>query len=206
MFRIKKDGMTLGMTEAPNYIRTSENGCFILCPEPDALGIAFAGQVYQLLGREAVDGTAGAVALEEVDAGTELGKAAEAGGIVFVALAESGGIDVVTAAEHTELFAPWAYPVAYTAGQLRQYGGTLWRCLQGHTSQADWTPPEASSLWACTHDPAEEWPPWSAPVGVHDAYSAGDKVSHQDRHWTSTQDGNVWEPGIYGWEEVIDND
>lgn len=203
MYKITKDGTSLGMTEAPNYIRQSEDGCFTLCPERQALGIAFAGGAYQLAGREPMEGTAGTVLLEETDAGAVLTRAEETSGLAFVVLAEGGYIDAATAGEHAALFAPWAYPVAYTAGQLRQYGGSLYRCLQDHTSQAAWTPPEAPSLWVCTHDPAEEWPAWSAPVGAHDAYSAGAKVSHQDRHWTSTQDGNVWEPGIYGWEEVI---
>lgn len=129
-------------------------------------------------------------------------RAEEAAGIAFVCMAEAGSIDAVTAGEHMDLFAAWAYPVSYTVGQLRQHNGTLYRCIQAHTSQADWTPPEATNLWVRTHDPAEEWPAWSAPAGAHDAYSAGDKVSHQDKHWISDQDGNVWEPGVYGWTEM----
>ena len=39
-------------------------------------------------------------------------------------------------------------------------------------------------------------------VGAHDAYDAGDKVAHNGKHWTSNLDGNVWEPGVYGWTEV----
>ena len=78
MYRITKteDGAVLGMTEAPNYIRKSENGCFILCPEPEASGIAFAGTPYHLLGREEMEG-AETVSLEEVDAGGELTAAQE---------------------------------------------------------------------------------------------------------------------------------
>ena len=53
-------------------------------------------------------------------------------------------------------------------------------------------------------DPAEEWPEWSQPVGAHDAYNAGDKVSHNGKHWTSAMDGNVWEPGTYGWDEITE--
>lgn len=65
------------------------------------------------------------VSLEETDAGTEITKATEAGGIVFVTLAEAGSIDPITAAEHADLFAEWAFPVAYTVGQIRRYQGTL---------------------------------------------------------------------------------
>lgn len=124
--------------------------------------------------------------------------------ITFVALAESGGLDEITASEHAELFAEWAYPVAYTVGQLRRYNGTLYKCVQAHTSQADWTPDTAASLWSVAADPAEEWPAWSQPVGAHDAYAKGDKVSHNGKHWTSSVDSNVWEPGVYGWTETTE--
>ena len=60
----------------------------------------------------------------------------------------------------------------------------------------------AASLWSITSDPAEEWPEWSQPLGAHDAYAAGAKVSHNGKHWTSDLDGNVWEPGVYGWTEA----
>lgn len=128
-------------------------------------------------------------------------EAANAASIVFVTLAEGGQIDDVTATEHVSQFSPWAYPVAYAVGNIRQYGGDLYRCVQAHTSQADWTPAAAVSLWAKIGDPTVEWPEWSQPVGAHDAYSAGDKVSHNGKHYVSTIDANVWEPGVYGWNE-----
>lgn len=201
MFRISKDGASLGMTEAPNYIKQTENGCYNLCPEPEASGIVFEGKVYHLLDRPTLEGV-DTVMLEETDAGTEIVKATEAGGIMFVTMTEAGQIDDTTAAEHADLFAPWAYPIAYKAGNIRRYGSKLYRCVKDHTSQEDWNPEAAASLWAVTADPAEEWPAWSQPVGAHDAYSAGAKVSHKDKHWTSTVDNNVWEPGVYGWTEA----
>ena len=121
--------------------------------------------------------------------------------IVFVILAESGAIDEVTATEHSEIFAPWEPDVDYKAGQLRTYGedGKLYKCIQAHKSQTDWTPDVAVSLWVVAGDPAEEWPEWSQPIGAQDAYMSGDKVSHRDQHWISSVDANVWEPGVYGW-------
>lgn len=95
-----------------------------------------------------------------------------------------------------------AYPVAYKKGNIRRYGSDLYRCNQDHTSQADWTPAAAASLWTKIGDPTEEWPEWSQPVGAHDAYDAGAKVSHNGKHWTSDVASNVWEPGVYGWTEV----
>lgn len=126
--------------------------------------------------------------------------------IAFVVMAESGNVDEVTASEHMDVFATWQPGVAYAVGSLRTYGQgdaiKLYKCVQAHTSQADWTPDVSASLWAVAGDPAEEWPAWSQPIGAHDAYATGDKVSHNGKHYISTTDGNVWEPGVYGWDEV----
>ena len=56
MFRIIKNGASIGLTENLNYIKQAENGCYVLCPEPDASGIVFGGTVYHLLGRTGLDG------------------------------------------------------------------------------------------------------------------------------------------------------
>jgi len=122
--------------------------------------------------------------------------------IAFVTLAESGQIDDVTAGEHAGQFEEWACFVSYTKGQVRRHGGRLYRCLQGHTSQADWAPGMAPSLWVSISDPADEWPPWSQPIGAHDAYMKSDKVSHTGKRWLSDLDCNIWEPGIFGWKEA----
>ena len=132
----------------------------------------------------------------------ELVSAQSAAAITFVTLCETGSIDAVTASEHTELFSPWAYPVDYKTGNIRAYGGKLYRCLQDHTSQETWTPDAAPSLWVGISDPAEKWPAWSQPVGSTDAYAKGAQVSHNGKHWTSDVDANVWEPGVYGWTEA----
>ena len=123
--------------------------------------------------------------------------------IAFVTLAEGGSIDEVTATEHTDLFTPWVCGVAYVVGALRQYNNELYRCVQAHTSQDDWTPDAAVSLWSKVGNPAEEYPAWSQPIGSHDAYAEGDKVSHNGKKWLCTCNANVWEPGAYGWDEVV---
>ena len=51
--------------------------------------------------------------------------------------------------------------------------------------------------------PSEEYPEWVQPTGAHDAYAQGAKVSHNGKKWTSDIAANVWEPGVYGWTEVI---
>lgn len=120
--------------------------------------------------------------------------------IAFVTMAEQGAIDEVTATEHVEVFSPWAEGTAYTAGNLRSYDGILYKCVQAHTSQPDWTPDRAVSLWAKAGDPAEEYPEWSQPVGAHDAYQSGDKVTYNGRHYVSSVDNNIWRPDVYGWQ------
>lgn len=128
-----------------------------------------------------------------------LNEVARATSIAFVTMAESGQIDDVTATENAGQFSPWAFPVKYVVGNIRRFGDELFRCNQDHTSQEDWMPAAAASLWSKIGDPGAEWPAWSQPIGAHDAYSAGDQVSHGGEHWTSDVDGNVWEPGVYGW-------
>ncbi len=100
----------------------------------------------------------------------------------------------------TVLFENWASGVAYAVGDRRQYDGLLYRCVQAHTSQDDWTPPAVPALWVRTS--TEEFPEWIQPQGAHDAYPLGAKVSHLEKHWISTIDANVYEPSVYGWDEV----
>lgn len=100
------------------------------------------------------------------------------------------------------LFDEWKAGVDYVTGDIRKRNGNLYRCLQDHTSQEDWTPEAAVSLWVQIADPAIEWPDWVQPTGAHDAYSKGAKVSHSGKHWTSDVDANTWEPGVYGWTEA----
>ena len=106
------------------------------------------------------------------------------------------------ALQAVELYPAWQTGTAYTVDERIRYNSTLYRCVQAHTSQADWTPDATPALWTAVS--LDEWPEWVQPTGAQDAYAKGDKVSHNDKHWISEVDGNVWEPGIYGnlWSEV----
>lgn len=129
-------------------------------------------------------------------------------GIAFVAMAESGTIDSVTAGEHPELFAEWAYPVDFKPGQMRRdpLDGCLYQVNdgKGHTSQEGWPPSLTPDLWHKASDPAEEWPEWSQPIGAHDTYDEGDKTTHNGKRWISDYNDNVWEPGVFGWTEYVE--
>ncbi len=103
---------------------------------------------------------------------------------------------------------PGIYPawsgngVKYAAGDRRTEGGVLYRCLQAHTSQPEWQPSLAPSLWTKVLIPTPgEIPDWEQPSSTN-PYSKGDKVKHNGKIWASDIDGNVWEPGVYGWTEV----
>ena len=103
------------------------------------------------------------------------------------------------------LFDNWSGDgVAYAVGDRVLYSETLYKCIQAHTSQPDWTPDVAVSLFVRCDDPGEEWPEWIQPTGAHDAYEIGYKVSHNGKHWINTIDNNTYEPGVYGWDEVTE--
>lgn len=112
------------------------------------------------------------------------------------------GIDDTEAIDHPEAFPLWKADEAYLKDDRVRYNDTLYKVLQPHTSQSDWTPDVAVSLFVRVDDPTIEFPEWIQPSGAHDAYSMGAKVSHNGLHWVSTVDNNVWEPGVYGWEEA----
>ena len=51
------------------------------------------------------------------------------------------------ALEVKSIYPKWESGAEYTARKKVLYKGKLYRCLQAHTSQADWTPDVAASLW-----------------------------------------------------------
>ena len=48
-------------------------------------------------------------------------------------------------------------------------------------------------------NPDGKWPDWSQPIGIHDAYPLDAQVTHVGGHWMSSEDNNIWEPGVHGW-------
>lgn len=97
-------------------------------------------------------------------------------------------------------FPKWEVDHIYFMDERIRYNDVLYKVLQQHKSQEDWTPDKAVSLYVKVS--IEEWPEWVQPQGAHDAYSKGDKVSHLDKHWVSTMDANVYEPSVAGWDEL----
>lgn len=110
-------------------------------------------------------------------------------------------VDDLTALTGKELYPVWAENISVSVNDRYQYNDKLYKCVQAHTTQADWTPDATPALWVEVS--LDEFPEWKQPAGAHDAYAKGDKVKHNGKKWESTADANVWEPGVYGWSEIV---
>ena len=116
--------------------------------------------------------------------------------------AVSATLSDTEALEAVSLFPAWVSGKSYATDDRVKYDGNLYKCLQAHTSQADWTPDAAPSLFAKVLIPDETIiPEWVQPDSTN-PYSKGDKVTHNGKTWVSDYDNNVWEPGVFGWTEV----
>lgn len=104
------------------------------------------------------------------------------------------------ALESKWMYAEWQSGTAYAVGDRVRHADRLYKCVQAHTSQDDWTPDLTPALWAEVS--IEEFPEWHQPTGAHDAYNTGDKVSYNGQHYICTVDGNIYAPDVYGWEIV----
>lgn len=114
----------------------------------------------------------------------------------------SASLSDADALSGVELFPAWAADTAYELGIRVRYADKLYKCVQAHTSQSNWTPPDTPALWTEVAKPGEI-PVWKQPTGAQDAYMKGDKVWYPEKNTTvyvSLVDNNVWEPGVYGWE------
>lgn len=92
--------------------------------------------------------------------------------------------------------------LSYYAGKRIRFNGTLYKVLSDHTSQPDWTPEAAPSLFAkvLVEDP-NAIVEWEQP-GSTNGYMTGNKVTHNGVIYESLVDNNVWEPGAVGTETL----
>lgn len=110
------------------------------------------------------------------------------------------------AMEVADLYPEWVAMKAYAVDEIVKYGVNadgetqLYKVIQAHTSQENWKPDVTASLYKAIGFTDDGVSIWTQPLGSHDAYAKGDVVSFEDQLWISTVDGNVWQPGVYGWE------
>ena len=225
MYRIVKDGAELALIEAPNYVRRAGNGCFVLCQEAEAAGIAYNGTVYHLLGREDLEG-AESVILEAADAGAEIqttresaAQNAKLSGQLSAAarLYVQAATDVPdeTALEMPDLFKTWEEALdagtTLTENSIINDGGNLYRVVApgGVLPQAH-QPPHGEGMLAVyrpidtTHAGTLEEPiPWvygmDCTSGLYYSYNAAVYLCKADMKPC------VWAPGTAGlwqWEAV----
>ncbi len=123
--------------------------------------------------------------------------------LMFVKAAQEQSLDETTISEYPDLFVVWDENWRGKAGDIVQDEGLLYRSIHDVTDAGqNRKPSETPSMWTRIGNPLEEFPEWVQPIGAHDAYSKGDKCSHGGKNWVSTTDANVWEPSVYGWDEV----
>lgn len=125
----------------------------------------------------------------------------------FQIMAQQMQLEDTVAMEIADLYPEWESEKAYTTGTILKYGTNadgetqLYSVLQDHTSQENWKPDTATSLYKAVGFNPSGVPIWTQPLGATDAYMKGDTVSHNEKLWVSDIDNNVWEPGVYGWTE-----
>lgn len=121
-------------------------------------------------------------------------------------------LDEEKAMEIATVFDPWEIGKSYSVGDFLTYGVNgvgdpqLYKVVQAHISQADWTPDKTPALYVAIGLDEQGYPIWSQPTGAHDAYNKGDIVDYNGTLYESLIDGNVYSPEAYpaGW--IIVND
>lgn len=120
----------------------------------------------------------------------------------------AASLDNEKAMEVATIYDPWAAGNAYAVGEFVLYGENsvgdpqLYKVVQNHTAQADWTPDATPALYVAIGLDEQGYPVWSQPTGAHDAYNKGDIVDYNGTLYQSLMDGNIYSPEAYpaGWE------
>ena len=106
------------------------------------------------------------------------------------------------------LFPIWQSGKEYNVDDRVKYNNKLYKVLQAHTSQDDWTPDVAVSLFACllTDEENGTIQEWTQPDSTN-GYAIGDIVSYNGKYYKSTANNNVYKPGTTGapWKECDEN-
>lgn len=122
----------------------------------------------------------------------------------------AASLDDEKAMEVASIYDPWVVGKPYTVGEFVTYGQNgvgdpqLYKVVQAHTSQDDWTPDATASLFVAIGLDDSGYPVWSQPTGAHDAYNIGDIVNYNGTLYKSLINGNTYSPEVYsaGWEVI----
>ena len=108
------------------------------------------------------------------------------------------------AVDNIILFPAWLAGKRYIVGARVRYNEKLYKVLQEHTSQADWTPDVAVSLFAeIPTGEGDEPQEWVQPDSTN-PYMTGDRVKFEGHIYESLIDNNIWSPTAYpaGWQLI----
>ena len=102
------------------------------------------------------------------------------------------------------LYPSFGIGTEYKVGERVIYEDKFYKVIMDHTSQADWTPDVAVSLFAEIPNPSVEYPEFKKPINAETAYRTGDKITFEGNKYISIMDNNVYSPTEYpqGWESV----
>ena len=88
-----------------------------------------------------------------------------------------------------------------------QYDGKPYKCTTAHRSQSDWRPDVAHGIWSeilpgqdGNNDIIQEW----VQPNATNTYQIGDKVLYNGKVWICTEVNNSHAPGVWGWEEYME--
>jgi len=124
--------------------------------------------------------------------------------ISFVQAAQEGKLDDMAILENAALFPIWDKNFRGKAGTIMQYKGNLYRLLNDiTTSQENKKPSKNPALWEHIGNPSDEYHEWLQPIGINDSYQLGARVLYGGKQYESVVANNIWQPDVYGWEEVV---
>lgn len=105
------------------------------------------------------------------------------------------------------LFPHWKVGVQYETNARIRFTDNIYKVLQAHTSQEDWMPDVAVSLYAplLIDEETNEILEWVQPDSTN-PYMIGDRVIFEEKIYESLIDNNTWSPAAYpaGWQEIIE--
>ena len=103
------------------------------------------------------------------------------------------------------LFPHWKVGVQYETNARIRFTDNIYKVLQAHTSQEDWMPDVAVSLYAplLIDEETNEILEWVQPDSTN-PYMIGDRVIFEEKIYESLIDNNTWSPAAYpaGWQEI----
>lgn len=119
--------------------------------------------------------------------------------------ATATAFDDTTALDNKLVYPFWEAGIEVKLDKKYLYvmNGNLYKVLQPHTTQSDWTPDITPALWKVVQVEGVI-ADFVQPTGAHDAYMKGEKVKFNSSIYESIIDNNVYSPTAYsqGWKKL----